>query len=382
MSHEFLLEEKIIAVRKSLFEGVGVVGGLDRGCTLTKVLFSTEKDAEHYNLHFALFKNKNFEAGLDYLKQKGMIVQEPGAKLHVTGAGCDIYRDLIKEKLGLELQFINEFLTQGRGTHWLLKCADEKEICYPDPVIDMSEFEDLKSNTFIQQLVSSWKREMGEPVAEQKFPCLMLFMGSGGGILRIEENGMADMIGGLWFAGRSFLGLAKMLLGTDDYDEILELASRGKRNFVDTEVKDVLANDPNSPYGRFPPNLPIFSFGKIIDTDKQLSDFSREDVANSLVFSFAYNAFSNLTLAARIAKVPKLYMGGNFFRHELIRSEIVKSVRLFAGDSFKVKFMMTGHTGAVGAMISKPEDEQKFLAFMQQQQGEAQPQEQPQGASA
>lgn len=87
---------------------------------------------------------------------------------------------------------------------------------------------------------------------------------------------MSDMIGGLWFAGRSFLGLAKLLLGTDDYDEILELASRGKRNAVDTEVQDVLANDPNSPYGQFPPNLPIFSFGKGVDNDK-----TREDTAHA-----------------------------------------------------------------------------------------------------
>lgn len=368
MSDQFLLEEKIISVKKSHFEGVGVVGGLDRGCTLTKVLFSTVKDDEHYNLHFALFKNSHFEAGLDYLKQKGMVVQVPGSKLHVTGAGCDINRELIKEKLGLDIQFINEFLTQGRGTHWLIGCADDDSICYPEPEIDMSDLQGLESNNFVQQLVQKWKRDMGEPVVGQKFPCMMLFMGSGGGILRIEENGMSDMVGGLWFAGRSFLGLAKLLLGTDDYDEILELASRGKRNNVDTEVKDVLANDPNSPYGQFPPNLPIFSFGKVVDTNKTLSDLSREDVANSLVFSFAYNAFTNLALAAQTSKVSKLYMGGNFFRHELIRSEIIKSVRLFMGDALAVKFVKTGHTGAIGAMISKPEDELKYLAFMQQAQ--------------
>uniref|UniRef100_A0A1I8GKH7 Glucokinase n=1 Tax=Macrostomum lignano TaxID=282301 RepID=A0A1I8GKH7_9PLAT len=193
----------------------------------------------------------------------------------------------------------------------------------------------------------------------------------------IEENGMSDMVGGVWFAGRSFLGLSKLLLGTDDYDEILELASKGKRNSVDTEVKDVIANDPNSPYGQFPPNLPIFSFGKVIDTDKKLSDLSREDLANSLVFSFAYNAFSQLALVAQTSKVSKLYMGGNFFRHELIRSEIVKTMRLFTGDAIAVNFVKTGHTGAIGAMISKPEDELKYLAFMQQ--AEQQP---TQGASS
>ncbi|PAA59456.1 hypothetical protein BOX15_Mlig034563g2 [Macrostomum lignano] len=377
MSREFLLEEKIIAVKKSHFEGVGVVGGLDRGCTLTKVLFSTVKDDEHYNLHFALFKNSHFEAGLDYLKEKGMVVQVPGAKLHVTGAGCDMHRELIKQKLGLEIQFINEFLTQGRGTHWLIGCADDSEICYPEPELDMSEFEGLQANNFLQKLIEKAKKDLGEPIEGQKFPCMMLFMGSGGGIMKIEENGMSDMVGGLWFAGRSFLGLSKLLLGTDDYDEILELASKGRRNNVDTEVKDVLANDPNSPYGQLPPNLPVFPFGKAVDTDKTLADLSREDLANSIVFSFAYNAFTNLALAAQTSKIPKLYMGGNFFRHELIRAEILKIVRLFTGESIALKFLITGHTGAIGAMISKPEDEFKYLAFMQQQAQQA-----PDGANS
>ena len=104
-------------------------------------------------------------------------------------------------------------------------------------------------------------------------PCyLLVSLGTGISILLIE-NGAPRRIGGSALGGGSLLGLGRLLLGVERFDQITALAARGDRRRVDLLVGDIYPDASELP---LPADLNAASFGKL---------GSREpaDVAHALV---------------------------------------------------------------------------------------------------
>uniref|UniRef100_A0A1I8H9N6 Glucokinase n=2 Tax=Macrostomum lignano TaxID=282301 RepID=A0A1I8H9N6_9PLAT len=365
MADNFLIEEKIVTLQKSAMENVTVMAGIDRGCSLTKVLFVTAGNSDDtFKLHLALFNNTHFEAGLDYLASKAILQRGEGGKLHVTGVGCDRYRELIQEKLGLELEFIDEFLSQTRGAHWLIKNLPIEELCYPETEADLGQITGRAENP-LQANMNQQFQLSSEDVASAtpSLPCLFCFIGSAGGVIFLKENGESYLVTSLWMAGKSFLGFGKMLLGTSSYDEIMRLAERGRRGNIDNEGRDLVQTGVDGPYGRMPASLPIFPFGKAVDLELERNKCSKEDLAASMVAAFVTNLINLLSTSAKMTDTRSIFLGGNFFRDPFMRQEMLRQQHFFQMQSLNVHYLITGHTGAVGAMISEPTDAQRYLKF-------------------
>ena len=65
------------------------------------------------------------------------------------------------------------------------------------------------------------------PVEGPLFPYLLVNIGSGISIIRVEGDGKFDRVSGSSLGGGTFWGLCRLLTGCRNFDEMLELSARG-----------------------------------------------------------------------------------------------------------------------------------------------------------
>ena len=78
-----------------------------------------------------------------------------------------------------------------------------------------------------------------QPAPQDMFPYLLVMIGSGVSVLKVESEEEFSRIGGTATGGGTFWGLGKLLTGAKDFDELLSLAERGDHRKVDMLVKDI-----------------------------------------------------------------------------------------------------------------------------------------------
>jgi len=342
--------------------------GLDRGCSLTKILYITKEAFESPEtpetrvFQCALFTNKDFEKGVSWLKREAYLPKERGS-FHVTGAGGANFRKWISEQLEVEVEFQDEFLSQIRGSHFMVKYMPDEEICYPrSSAVDLTKCEKPEIIKTVHNAMREKLLSDGNQASQaNKLPAIFAFLGSGGGITRINEDATGKVAGGVTFAGKTFLGLGKCLLGTADYDEICALAEQGNRRNTDTLASEVFTD------GQLPQDTPLVCFGKLADSDKALKDYDRADLAHAHVSATALNIVTAIAMVSVNEKITQVYIGGNLVRADVIRKEIQFAKSLYAPDELNFHYLKTGHTGAIGAMITNQADQEKFFEAMKQQ---------------
>ena len=64
-------------------------------------------------------------------------------------------------------------------------------------------------------------------------------IGSGISIIKVNDNGSYQRVGGTMIGGGTLLGLANLLTGVKDFDTINELAMKGNNAGVDMLIKDI-----------------------------------------------------------------------------------------------------------------------------------------------
>ena len=90
---------------------------------------------------------------------------------------------------------------------------------------------------------------------------LVVSMGTGTALVKVENNEITR-IGGSGVGGGTILGLASQMLGKNDIDAILALASDGNLKNVDLMVRDIIGEEIPA----LPADLTAANFGNIIST--------------------------------------------------------------------------------------------------------------------
>ena len=176
-----------------------------------------------------------------------MLLQGVNVVLQVTGGGAYKYSQLIETKLGLNINKEDEMLCMIRGCNFLLRNISDEAFSY--------QRKDDPAYTF--QSVNPGNM----------FPYLLVTIGSGVSVLKVEAEDKFTRIGGTATGGGTFWGLGKLLTGAKDFDELLSLAEQGDHRNVDMLVKDIYGAD----YTKFglPADLIASSFGNIIKVKHQ-----------------------------------------------------------------------------------------------------------------
>uniref|UniRef100_A0A8D0DDU4 4'-phosphopantetheine phosphatase n=1 Tax=Sander lucioperca TaxID=283035 RepID=A0A8D0DDU4_SANLU len=186
------------------------------------------------------------------------------------------------------------------------------------------------------------------------FPYLLVNIGSGVSIVKVESEDKFERIGGSSIGGGTFWGLGALLTKTKRFDELLQLASKGQHTSVDMLVKDIYGGS----YGSLglTGDLIASSFGKSATADKE---FSKEDMAKSLLHMISNDIGQLACLYAKLHNLSRVYFGGFFIRgHPVTMHTITYSINFFTKGEVQALFLRhEGYLGAIGAFLKGAEED-------------------------
>uniref|UniRef100_A0A4W3GYB4 4'-phosphopantetheine phosphatase n=1 Tax=Callorhinchus milii TaxID=7868 RepID=A0A4W3GYB4_CALMI len=186
------------------------------------------------------------------------------------------------------------------------------------------------------------------------FPYLLVNIGSGVSIVRVESEDQFERIGGSSIGGGTFWGLGALLTKTKRFDELLQLASKGQHTNVDMLVRDIYGGSYES-LG-LTGDLIASSFGKSATTDKE---FTKEDMAKSLLHMISNDIGQLACLYAKLHNLSRVYFGGFFIRgHPLTMHTITYSINYFTKGEVQALFLRhEGYLGAIGTFLKGAEED-------------------------
>uniref|UniRef100_A0A8C7Z0P7 Pantothenate kinase 4 (inactive) n=1 Tax=Oryzias sinensis TaxID=183150 RepID=A0A8C7Z0P7_9TELE len=265
-------------------------------------------------LHFIKFENAYIETCLDFIKDH--LVNTETKVIKATGGGLIVCCPL-----------------HGRGCNFVLKNIPHEAFVYARHAD--SEFRFQTTNPDI-------------------FPYLLVNIGSGVSIVKVESEDKFERIGGSSIGGGTFWGLGALLTKTKRFDELLQLASKGQHTNVDMLVKDIYGGS----YGclGLTGDLIASSFGKSATAD---TDFCKEDMAKSLLHMISNDIGQLACLYAKLHGLSRVYFGGFFIRgHPVTMHTITYSINFFTKGEVQALFLRhEGYLGAIGAFLKGAEED-------------------------
>ncbi|XP_076052846.1 4'-phosphopantetheine phosphatase isoform X2 [Oratosquilla oratoria] len=296
------------------------------------------ESSEIERLHFVKFETKYIEQCLDFIRKHLVASKESmiGKSIKATGGGAYKYAELIQNKLGLTVEKEDEIGCLIKGCNFLLRNIPDEQFTYcrhGDP-----EYHFISSDPNI-------------------FPYLLVNIGSGVSIMKVEDDDKYARIGGTSLGGGTFWGLGSLLTKAKGFDELLQLASEGDHRNVDLLVKDIYGGD-YSALG-LTGDIIASSFGKAMHHGHTMSDGRPEaDIARSLLFTVSNDIGQIASLYALLHGLKKVYFGGYFLRnHPLSMHTISFAINYWSRGAVQALFLRhEGYLGAIGAFLRGTEE--------------------------
>lgn len=146
-----------------------------------------------------------------------------------------------------------------------------------------------------------------EPMPPSRY--LLVSLGTGTSVLLVDGASVAR-VGGTALGGGTLLGLAAGLIGTSDFERVVELAGRGSRREVDLLVSEIYP-EGESP---LPGDFIAASFGKLPRRLRAGEAVGDADVAHALMGLLAENVSRICVGLAAAAQVPRIVFCGSTLR--------------------------------------------------------------------
>ena len=253
------LTKLAVAVHKEMTDG-GI------RTKLKKFDFIEEIELEENYLFIKHFSTNKFKTEtLQFLKRINEI--QNLSHIYATGGGVHKFYDLINEEFQISMEKHDELLSLVKG------------------YLMMNEY-----NTFYHLIGPNGKFET-VPHEDLEFPHIAVNVGSGVSILQV--NGINDIqrVTGTLMGGGTLIGLSKLLINVDNYNDIMRLAQKGDNTHVDLLVKDIYGSKSVTGSLGLESDIIASSFGKIhhyIKKDER-DKIRKEDIAKSLLLMICYH---------------------------------------------------------------------------------------------
>lgn len=167
---------------------------------------------------------------------------------------------------------------------------------------------------------------------------LLVSLGTGTSILAVDGSSVSR-VGGTAVGGGTALGLAKLLLGVERFDELVALAARGDRRRVDLMVSEVYRGAP----AVIARNLTASNFAKLESTRP-------EDLAHALMGLVGETVTLVAVGLARNARTDDVVYCGTTLADNAPLRAIIEEISTFFG--LRPLFLVGGaYCGAVGAAM-------------------------------
>ena len=184
------------------------------------------------------------------------------------------------------------------------------------------------------------------------YPYLVVNIGSGVSILKVEGPGKYERISGSSLGGGTYWGLCRLLTGCKTFDEVLDLAEMGDSDVVDMTVGDIYGRG----YDKFhlSPSVIASSFGKLATRQDPGEGIKEEDMARALLMMITGNIGQVAYLNAVIHRATHIYFVGNFLRHNKISCRrLAYAIDYWSAGKMEALFLEhEGYFGSLGAFLN------------------------------
>ena len=291
-------------------------------------------------LHFVKFETAKIDDCLAFIEAKGLHRPAGGdgvpaatsarVRFVATGGGAFRFADLFASRLGVTLEKEDEMECLVAGADFLLRAIRHEAFTYLDGAVRYSD-----------------------PPPSTLHPYLLVNIGSGVSMLRVDGGGAFARVSGSSLGGGTFWGLVRLLTGVRSFDDMLDLCSRGDNTAVDMLVGDIYGRDRDYSAIGLTANTIASSFGRAAAADADLSSYAPADVAMAVCRMISYNIGHLAYLNAKRFGLSRVFFGGFFIRgHPYTMATISYAIRFWSGGEMEAHFLRhEGFLGAVGAFL-------------------------------
>jgi len=189
---------------------------------------------------------------------------------------------------------------------------------------------------------------VSKPWPDPLFPLILVIMGTGVSILRVDSAQPGDFVrvGGTACGGGTFLGLARLLTSATSFEDALDMASLGDACNADKLVSDIYGDEGCSTLG-LPGNLTASNFGKLGESTDKCCE---KDLARSLLQMVTQQSVLLASAYARMAGcINRVFFAGGFVdeKNVIARGSIAANFRNLGGCAYFLR-----HSDFLGALGS------------------------------
>jgi type II pantothenate kinase len=305
--------------------------GMDIGGSLTKICILSESKEkfvndfllskkfeniklDSYNLYFNKLPTIDFEKDtISLLKEINNNIGKINV-IYATGGGAHKYNDVLKKNINIDFTKHDELQSLIFGYKFMNS---------------YSSFYEIEGDDNVMKNI---------PPEELKFPHILANIGSGVSILKVLSKDKYERVGGTLMGGGTLIGLSKLIIGKDDFNEIMQLAKKGNNENV-----DIISN-----------NNIVSSLGKIheyVQAGKK-DEIKKEDIALSLLNMICFHIAQYTVLYAEKDKIDTIYYFGTFTKRNSIVNNILAKASKHWNKNIKVRFnYYDGYLGTIGTLL-------------------------------
>ncbi|EJT99965.1 fumble [Dacryopinax primogenitus] len=313
------------------------------------------------SLNFERFQTEDIEECVEFIQTliaqsaeaNGVSIEEmrKSVKIMATGGGAHKFYDLFTKQLEVEVHREDEMECLIKGLRFITLIRGET-FWYSDELVQSVTRQTIElerpSPTPPQYQVSFEERPTPQ------LPCLLVNIGSGVSIVKVEADGKYERVSGTSLGGGTLWGLLSLLTPATTFDEMLALSEQGDNSAVDMLVGDIYGQD----YGKLGLKSTTIasSFGKVFQKGVKRS-FKPEDIARSLLYAISNNIGQIAYMNAEKYNLERIYFGGCFIRgHAATIATLSYAIRFWSKGSKRALFLRhEGFLGAIGAWIKNIE---------------------------
>jgi len=266
----------------------------------------------------------------------------PHRRMATAGGGACKFAPLFREALRVEFEPVTEMSAMVDG---LLLLAPPRCLIGTDGT-GGSSGDGTEQDIFT---ISEDGVTVSKPWPEPLFPMILVIMGTGVSILRVDSASPGDFVrvGGTACGGGTFLGLARMLTAANSFEEALILAAEGNAQNADKLVSDIYGEDGCATLG-LPGNLTASNFGKLGEMSE--AKCSERDLARSLLQMVTQQSVLLASAHAKMAGcIDRVFFAGGFVdeKNWIARKAIAANFRNLKGCAYFLR-----HSDFLGALGS------------------------------
>ncbi|WVQ97347.1 pantothenate kinase [Kwoniella sp. CBS 9459] len=349
-------------------------------------------------LNFARFETENIDDLITFLQdliassatanRVPLETMQKNVKVMATGGGAHMYYERLKSELRVEVRREEEMECLILGLGFVSRVPEEvfwfsEELVYkvshpeshsqPNSNKTSSLSDKLDPPVRLTIPASELPRPSPTPPAYQvtfaptpagdepapHFPCLIVNIGSGVSIVKVDSDGSFERVSGTSLGGGTLWGLLSLLTDAQNFDDMLLLSEQGDNSAVDMLVGDIYGSD-YSKIGLKSSTI-ASSFGKVFrkgaNSEERKKNFKQEDIAKSLLYAISNNIGHVAYMNAAKYGLDKVFFGGCFIRgHAATISTLSYAIRFWSKGTMRACFLRhEGFLGSIGAWIKNVE---------------------------